>query len=119
MGSERRWKRFESFQLLQLWVRELFNAGVDLVLYGQQEKSIHVKGLVDTDFDVLFTENYSHHGRVMQFTRTETVRLIGFSYGPSPEDWHAWFSDWRDEFAGEFWYMVEHPELRMPGAWVD
>lgn len=50
-----------------------------------------------------------------------TIRLIGFSYGPSPEDWHCWYSNLRDEFASEFWEMVENgdPSVRIPGAWVN
>lgn len=51
------------------------------------------------------------------------VRLINFRYLPDPVDRRLWWSDPTDEFAGEFWKLVESsllgdPELHMPGAWV-
>ncbi|KAL1964098.1 hypothetical protein VTN77DRAFT_7516 [Rasamsonia byssochlamydoides] len=114
----RRWKRREQFQLplLTLWARELRDAGVDLMWYGQQEKLLHARGSVDPEVNLYYIDDR------MMISR-KTVRLVGFRYGPSPEDWHAWFSNWRDEFSGEFWNMVEmkehaDPELQMPGAWV-
>jgi hypothetical protein len=48
-----------------------------------------------------------------------TWHLVGFTYGPSPDDWRFWGSDPTDEFAGDFWHMPENPWGRMPGAWVE
>ncbi|PMD38028.1 hypothetical protein L207DRAFT_584947 [Hyaloscypha variabilis F] len=69
--------------------------------------------------------------------------LIGFTFGVRIEDWHFWLSEPTDEFAGDFWYMIEtwgfwesddeesdfdcdsncdsdfDLEQAVPGAWVD
>lgn len=97
---------------IRILARALHAAGVDLLQFGREEASLLSKGLVDQD--IIFLHSHDPWDMV-------TVRLIGFSYGPKPEDWHCWFSDYRDEYAGEFWDMVENaePELRLPGAWVD
>lgn len=47
------------------------------------------------------------------------LRIINFTYGPKVEDWEIWVSNPLDEWAGEFWYWVENPELFAPGAWLD
>jgi hypothetical protein len=48
-----------------------------------------------------------------------TAHIINLTYGPEPEDWQIWFSWPLDEWAGEFWHMVENPELfGVPGAWI-
>lgn len=106
--SER--KRLRQFMPFNIWISELYNAGVDLTLYGQQEKLLHSRGMVDPEI------NISRIRSSILFD-TECLRLVSFFYGPIPEDWHAWFSNSRDEYSGEFWDMVDHPERRMPGAW--
>lgn len=47
------------------------------------------------------------------------MRLASFKYGPRPEDWHLIWGVDSDEFAGEFWDLIENPPLRIPGGWVD
>ncbi|KAF9895425.1 hypothetical protein FE257_000331 [Aspergillus nanangensis] len=93
---------------LRDWAHVLSIAGVDLMAYGKQEKSLHIQGQLDRWICRRFTGEEAVY-----------VRLIGFTYGPRPEDWHAYFSNWRDEFTGDFWYMVENPELvQIPGSWA-
>ena len=45
--------------------------------------------------------------------------LLLFSYGPEASDWHIWHRHQGDVFAGDFWDMLEHPERRVPGAWIE
>lgn len=40
------------------------------------------------------------------------------TYGSHASDWCLWQRHQGDHFAGEFWDMIAHPELRMPGAWT-
>ncbi|RYP07837.1 hypothetical protein DL765_008990 [Monosporascus sp. GIB2] len=40
-----------------------------------------------------------------------------YKYGPEPEDWDVYWSEPTDEFAGDFWELVENPPLQVPGAW--
>lgn len=45
--------------------------------------------------------------------------ILAIDYGLKPEDWHMWLSNPLDEWAGEFWDMIDHPERAIPGAWED
>ncbi|KAJ0297162.1 hypothetical protein COL516b_010901 [Colletotrichum fioriniae] len=47
------------------------------------------------------------------------MRLVSFTYGPEPKDWKLVWSLEAEEYAGEFWDLIENPPLRVPGAWVD
>jgi hypothetical protein len=95
---------------LLAWLRMLKNSGIDLEAYGRKEASI------------LSRENAEWLGREIPLghlfrSYRLSLRLIGFEFGPNPEDWRFWFSEPTDQLAGEFWDMMEHPERRMPGAW--
>ncbi|RYC63520.1 hypothetical protein CHU98_g2657, partial [Xylaria longipes] len=46
-------------------------------------------------------------------------RLIGFTYGPNPEDWAIYLSEPTDLFAGEFFGMINNPQRNIPGYWGD
>jgi hypothetical protein len=85
---------------VRAWLELLQNTGVDLTEYGEKEKHLHDIGRVNKLF--IDTEYQ--------------VRLISFTYGPSPDDWEFCFVELDDYFA-DFWYMVDHPEAGMPGAW--
>jgi hypothetical protein len=97
---------------LQVLARALQSAGVDLLHFGSSELTLFANGVVDQDIAIWPR---------FDCDSPASIRLINFSYGPNPEDWHFWLSDYTDEFAGEFWDMVENtePELPIPGAWVD
>jgi hypothetical protein len=104
---------------VQVLIRAIHETGLDLQQFGDEEASLLARRLVDQDMrSSLFLP--PEHPRLSEFDNV-TIRLVGFSYGPSPEDWHGWFSNFRDEYAGEFWEMVanEEPSVRMPGSWVD
>jgi hypothetical protein len=100
------------------WLESLQRAGANLVEYGRLEKKI-LKGsnlwlnisiyhrIYDDDMGFYFNQSFT------------AVHIINLTYGPEPEDWQIWFSWPLDEWAGEFWHMVENPELfGVPGAWI-
>ncbi|MCJ1382157.1 hypothetical protein MMC17_005269 [Xylographa soralifera] len=94
-------------QLLKIWLEELAACGVDLQEYGEKEKAIH------------------HSIPMVKEFRTSTNRdeyvwhLSSFTFGPSPDDWYLWESEHTDNFVGEFWSIVDPPELIIPGNWID
>ena len=51
--------------------------------------------------------------------RDQWCRVMAITYGPKADDWRIWLSNPRDEWAGEFWDMIDHPERAMPGAWEE
>ena len=84
---------------LREWLADLKSAGIDLNQFGRREESIPKSGMV---------------GR--EFGWPKYIRLIGFRYGPFPDDWSLWWSEWTDGFVGEFWAMIER-RYEMPGSW--
>lgn len=110
---------------INLWISCLGEAGVDLRQYGETERELQFTDLATTTFEYFFRRG------VGNLYLCVDIRFIGFSYGPRPEDWHFWFSEPPDPFAGEFWEMVERTSLEvsmqaenaasfaMPGSWVE
>jgi hypothetical protein len=88
----------------------LQEGGVDLVQYRAKETALHLDGTMNSSFYILFSEYWI------------LIELIAFSYGPPPSDWHFWFSEPTDVYAGEFWAMIETSacenelELPIPGV---
>lgn len=78
------------------WTR---NQGVDLSRYGKREKALYRETLANNECRLLIC--------VRDWETYPDVHIIGFEYGPSPEDWQVYHSNWRDEFSGEFWNLVE------------
>lgn len=91
------------------WLQSLQRAGADLVEYGRREKSL-LSGPHRQQTILIYNRIFGSWGG---------VRMINITYGPEPEDWHVWFSWPLDEWSGDFWHMVENPELfDIPGAWL-
>jgi hypothetical protein len=96
------------------WLQSLQRAGVDLVEYGRLKKSILKGSYFWPGITIYCSKRLDIWDRALR-----DVRIINFTYGPEPEDWHLWFSWPLDERAGDFWHMVENPELfEIPGAWL-
>lgn len=101
-------------QVLNIWLLDLQEVGVDLARYGSDEKALHLAGTINNTFKCLY-----------KLDDETFVDLVSFSYGPSPGDWYFWFSEPTDIFAGEFWAMVEISkcqydfELPIPGSWIE
>ncbi|KAF4764216.1 hypothetical protein HAV15_001416 [Penicillium sp. str.  len=94
---------------LKVWLKTLQKGGVNLEHYGRNEERIWKTEWIPRESHQL--PDYDRH------SRTTKARLIGFSYGPSIEDWHLWVSEPSDSLVGEFWDLIERPVEVMPGAW--
>jgi hypothetical protein len=90
---------------LKIWLTDLKSAGVDLDDFGRAEKDLYDSGAIGEDYPASWVRGQ--------------YRLINFTYGTSPHDWHLWISEASDLFAGEFWDMIQREEEVMPGAWPD
>lgn len=95
--------------VVQLWLEQLEAVGVDLSEYGKAEEFIWKNQTILREFWVWDGISNTHASAML--------RVIGFTYGPSPKDWHLWMSDPTDTYVGEFWDMIERPVEVMPGAW--
>ncbi|KAK2742285.1 hypothetical protein FQN55_007954 [Onygenales sp. PD_40] len=106
---------------IRILSQALYIAGVDLLQFGLREARLFTRGLVDQELRTRVARLSPDRGFSEFHFQIITIRLIAFSYGPKPEDWRCWFSNFRDEWAGEFWDMVDstEPELPIPGSWVD
>lgn len=109
-------------KILKTWLQLLVSSGVDLIKFGQEESRLR-------------NDWISKLGELEKDTRSAAASLkaqpsilesiVGFHYGPSPDDWYIWWMEKSDVFAGEFWDRVEQDmtfdgeELLIPGAWID
>ncbi|XHG06024.1 hypothetical protein AWENTII_009235 [Aspergillus wentii] len=92
--------------ILEIWLSELLLAGIDLAIYGANEKALHTSGAARTSLSVF------NNGDEIWF------RLFLLKYGAKLEDWNILSTDPVDSLVGQFWEMVERAEERMPGAWL-
>ncbi|RYP11636.1 hypothetical protein DL767_011113 [Monosporascus sp. MG133] len=103
---------------LDLWAKDhrgiLKAAGINVTEYGRREMELLRDTALTRDF--VFSRRYPQKvpGPVW---RGFSIRLMGYKYGPEPEDWDVYWSEPTDEFAGDFWELVENPPLQVPGAW--
>ncbi|OHF02475.1 hypothetical protein CORC01_02170 [Colletotrichum orchidophilum] len=104
----------DTSEFLSMWLEDVQSSGKDLAKYGSQEKEIFMgdKLLQDRRLDVLFDYSFPK----ISWTG---MRLVSFTYGPQPEDWKLVWGLEAEEYAGDFWYLVENPPLRIPGGWVE
>ncbi|KAI1453100.1 hypothetical protein F4805DRAFT_388003 [Annulohypoxylon moriforme] len=97
-----------SIRCLYPWLKALKIAGVDLNTYGHREHEIFI------DDDHYFRAPYM--GR---YRDPIMLHLVGFKFGSEPEDWEFYWAEPTDEFAGDFWNLIENPPPSIPGSWVD
>jgi len=118
-------------KLMMPWLCSLEQAGVNLSSYGRKEKALIESGRLKVDFifeyDLHIKEYWGNSSIVPM-----SLHLIGFEYGPKPDNWKFWISDPTDEFVGDFWHLIgdtwevmgevplnETPWETMAGAWID
>lgn len=108
------------------WLDDLYVSGIDLQVYGKNEKDhfLHQEVFRWEGYP-LNGMTYSYRGMICKSDSGHiyNVRLINFHYGRFPTDWKFWWSEPSDQFAGEFWSLVESRNqdsvMSVPGAWVD
>ncbi|EXV06041.1 ankyrin repeat protein [Metarhizium robertsii] len=102
-------KQYEKIliRVVRLFLESASEAAIDLEEYGRRESEL----LVPYD---------SYYRNWPDFITTpSTPYLVSIKYGPRPEDWDFTWDLLVEEFAGEFWEMLENQPLHIPGAWVD
>lgn len=102
---------------LHIWVSTLFNLGVDLKNYGKAEslRWFNLEDSMHWEYNEYTTSGIREYHSDYYFGR---IRLLGFNYDALPENWRVWQNEPTDEFAGEFWSMLEKKVQVMPGTWV-
>ncbi|CAM1507443.1 Fc.00g070840.m01.CDS01 [Cosmosporella sp. VM-42] len=91
------------------WLEDLLAAGIDLEAYGERERNAYMRICSGTGTWPFAQPSY--HG--------ERSWLVSFTYGPRPEHWSYVWDPVVEEYAGDFWLLVEPPPVKIPGAWVD
>ncbi|KAK1961072.1 hypothetical protein LY78DRAFT_662429 [Colletotrichum sublineola] len=134
------WDRWDAVfrGVLKQWLRDLRDAGVDLLQYGRVEAlkikftAPEVKGAFDTDSIAASRRHVRSPLRMreswMQMVDDEhprsdlywlPIRIVGLDYGSRLGNWRLWWAPEFETFAAEFWEVVERPRPAMPGSWVD
>lgn len=98
------------------WLKTLKERGVDLTEYGHRELEILHSEEKNRDWyaPAMLPRNPDQEYRYYN----AVFRLVGFQYGPDPDDWRVYLGEATDMFAGEFWEMVENPLPTIPGSWA-
>jgi len=112
--------RFQHDFVVKMWLEDLLTCGVDLQKYGAEEYIV-----LRRNRDNLLPGEDIRDIPLWKMRRPFPYRIIGFSYGPHPDDWKIWVSEISDQFAGDFWEMIEAGQgsteepvnLAMPGSW--
>lgn len=105
-------------RFVEFWLSNLKTLGVCLLSYGKEEKRLLEQGLVRKDF---YRHSRIKH-RSLQGLRDHSyglLRLIALEPNKEADQWKLWWCEPTDEFAGDFWAMLERTPPRMPGAWGD
>lgn len=110
------WRRIVE-RSLQYWLDDLREVGVDLNEYGKTELGIlreidRIKEIVYPIFGPNIDLEDDRHS-------PSGCLLAAFTYGPEPKDWKFSWDLGCEEMVGEFWKLIDHPPLMMPGAWCD
>lgn len=115
LGVDSSWHSSRSFkstlnEAIRRWVRDLGDCGVDLRKYGKREARLLEQN------SKLRNERW---GRPPSQRSESWPKLKAIKYGADPEDWSLVWDEEVEEFAGEFWDMLDNEMPRVPGAWVD
>lgn len=91
--------------LLNIWLEDLHESGVDLEEYGRKETELHQQQLTVWNF---YGFEYNADG---EYTGREGIWFVEeITYGPSPSDWKL-----------EMGCRIEHPteNVKIPGGWIE
>ncbi|KAI3552053.1 hypothetical protein CSPX01_00729 [Colletotrichum filicis] len=97
---------------LRRWLEDVQISGHDLEEYGRREMEYFKReARLQEERLITWSDETVRYERGM--------RLVSFAYGPEAEDWNLVWSLEAEEYAGEFWDLIENPPLHIPGGWVD
>lgn len=91
---------------LNHYVSELMLLGIDMATVIDIERKVLA---IATEKSI--PRGIWHHGKMF--------KIIAIDYGLKADDWYLWLSSPLDEWAGEFWDMIDHPERAIPRAWEE
>jgi hypothetical protein len=124
---------------LKNWLSLLQRVGVDLLLYGQEERRLLADVQTTCEHPWIWSgrlqdcrvisEEIMVENPDFSYDKHNMAALFTFTYGAEPDDWELWLCHPGDRYAGPFWRMVEEPskvkvvehhvERRMPGGWLE
>ena len=114
--------RNHALHLLRMWISSLKHAGADLLKYGRRENQLLLQHDLDSRdsmrclwFREIENGRRAHRAWLLRIP----VYILGYKYGPEPEDWDIYWNEPSDAYAGDFWNLIENPPLRIPGSWED
>ena len=111
-----KWRKYIRASL-RCWLEDVQDAGFDLAEYGRQE----LAALTTSGCYELWWGRWAPG--VWPASSGRLVAVTGLRYGPAIEDWWLEWDLGVEEFAGDFWEMMESAPAvsatAMPGAWVD
>lgn len=144
LTSYKGWKDLRA--ILKAWLSLLQQLGVDLAAYGEEEwrlfQSTRRRNKCERPWDVwhgtqphscyegsiyCFKGNYDDWLNLDDLDSCPT--LFSFSYGAALADWEIWEAHPGDQYAGQFWTMIEQVGFslegkdfcgqEMPGGWLE
>jgi hypothetical protein len=112
---------------LHAWLALLKSTGVDLQIYGQEEWNRFQALRRDCERPWEYRHGVKAHRceEVSEGTFDEygsLPTLTAFTYGEEVSDWKLWLLHLRDEYAGQFWRLIEQNGTycrHVPGGWVE
>ncbi|KAI1205285.1 uncharacterized protein F4807DRAFT_443459 [Annulohypoxylon truncatum] len=96
---------------LRRWLLILKRTGRDLIEYGREETRM----LLTSRFE----SRTICYPKYLLGDPSFVYNLISFQFGPNVDDWNILWNEPTDEFAGDFWNLIEGPIIHIPGAWYD
>ncbi|KAF3805894.1 hypothetical protein GCG54_00013567 [Colletotrichum gloeosporioides] len=103
------------------WATVLYDSGADLLYYGRKEKNYYQDlgwYLSETTISRADSENRYMIGIPY------TCSFLGITYGSLPDQWRLWWAPNINNYAADFWNLVENPGsttsgFNVPGGWTD
>ena len=89
---------------LKRYISEMMLLGIDIATVIEIEKKV-------------LARQDEQSGLRAIWKRGMPFKIIAIEYSLKADNCHVWLSSPLDEWAGEFWDMIEHPERTMPGTW--
>jgi len=77
---------------------------------------INVNTIIETERQ---GRQLNYDQQITSYVRDGSYSVFGLGSGSEANDWHLWLSNPLDEWAGEFWDMIDHPERAIPGAFEE